>query len=221
MERETQKHTHTHRFTKRFVLETLGCTDGACADSPQRAATFFLLRVGPRARDFVAEWLRLSSDLALIGEDESGDEHDDFLAHRCVCVLVCVLVCVYMCYVLCLCVCVCVCVYVCVCVCARACVYVCRLRACSYTHVHTPLLNLQMQTRKHTLTCTHTSNTCERARTHTHAHARTQARPVDFFGVEQAPRHTGAQVPCIPRSFLCTRTHSTGSSYLTAGLLHG
>ena len=125
MERETQKHTHTHththRFTKRFVLETLGCTDGACADSPQRAATFFLLRVGPRARDFVAEWLRLSSDLALIGEDESGDEHDDFLAHRCVCVLVCVLVCVYMCYVLC----VCVCVYVCVCVCARACVCVC------------------------------------------------------------------------------------------------
>lgn len=76
---------HSERkFTKRRVLETLGCEHDECVESGQRAATFILFRVGPKSRAFVKEWLELASDVSLISETESEThpEHDDFLAHR-------------------------------------------------------------------------------------------------------------------------------------------
>jgi hypothetical protein len=72
-------------YTKRICFAQLGMDRPLYTDTPQRLASFILLRAGEFARRFAAEWLSYCEQEHLLTDSPSPPplvEYPDFIAHR-------------------------------------------------------------------------------------------------------------------------------------------
>lgn len=58
-------------WTKRDIFIELGCDEKKYADSAQRCATYFLLKINEQTRKFVEEWLEYAQKYELISDEEN------------------------------------------------------------------------------------------------------------------------------------------------------
>lgn len=73
---------HTDRYyTKRLLLEEMGCLNPKFTDTLSRLATFVVMKNNQFCRRFVKEWMSLSQRKELI-DNSKGQECDGFIEHR-------------------------------------------------------------------------------------------------------------------------------------------
>lgn len=74
------------QWTKRDVFLALSCDDGAYTDTPQRCATYFLIKKTDRSEQFVKEWLQYAQIYELISDEDNvlygQDNYDGFCDNR-------------------------------------------------------------------------------------------------------------------------------------------